>query len=343
MVQSHEYEGRIMSSESPISPSDTSASRDAVSALPKSTSRALTGPLVGRRYLLTGASRGLGERALRALIKRGASVVAVARNQTQLEALRAELGERVFVAPLDLSEPAEVTRWAETLWADYGPLDGLIHNAGVDDFQPMLTISAEAITRQVNLNLLAPLLINRALLPHLTTCSTQSITNHERVIIHISSVAGLIPTPFGSVYSATKAGLYLYNEALAVELQESPVRFVSLHPGFVHGVGMHEAHKASAGRAPFILGGTTDGAVIKALMRALVRGSGLKIVNRFAVRPLNALFALAPHLVRVALRRLLYPYLKRVVSHTRAPDPLQVPETPQAPQDAHAPQESPER
>lgn len=271
--------------------------------------------LAGRRYLLTGASRGLGKLALTELVRRGAQVIAVARDERRLSALRAELGDRVIPSPLDLSEPNQVTAWAESIWDRFGPLDGVIHNAGIDDFKPICAMSSDAITHQVHLNLLAPLLINRALLPHLIERTEQS------VIIHMSSIAGLVPTPFGSVYSATKAGLTIYNEALAVELHDRPVRFVSLHPGFVNGTGMHEVHKSLAGRPPTALGGTTDQKVMRALLKSLDRGMGPKIINRFPIRPLAVLCLLIPKLARMLFKRTTYRYLSRV-AHARTRDAL---------------------
>lgn len=269
--------------------------------------------LSGKRYLLTGASRGLGSLALEEMIKSGATVICVARNLKRLGTLQEQLGSRMICASRDLSDLDGLCEWAGEINHQYGPFDGVIHNAGIDDFQSMTLMKPDAIQHQINLNLTAPILINRALLPSLLE------RNQEAVIIHMSSVAGLIPTPFGSVYSATKSGLTYYNEALAIELGNSPIRLVTLHPGFVHGVGMHEAHKAKVGRAPLLMGGTTDQAVVKALMKALTRGAGRKIINRFAVRPLAGLATIAPLLTRWLSRWITYPYLSRVAaSHSES-------------------------
>ena len=109
----------------------------------------------------------------------------------------------------------------------------------------------------------------------------------------------------------------VYNEALAVELYDQPVRFVSLHPGFVHGTGMHEAHKSVAGRAPLILGGTSDQKVMRALIKSLDHGKGPQVINRFPIRPLAMLFVLIPRVARILSKWITYPYLSRV-AHARA-------------------------
>ena len=294
------------------------SSMKAVPMSSNKTSDARERVFLGRRYLLTGASRGIGQLALRELIKLGAHVIAVARSQQQLQTLAAELGEQVSPVTLDLSQPEQVNEWAAELWSTYGPIDGVIHNAGVDDFRAMTDMSSEAIISQVHLNLLAPLLINRALLPQLI--ERERADGQRGVIVHMSSVAGLIPVPFGSVYSATKSGLSIYAEALAAELKSASPRFVTLHPGFVHGVGMHEAHKAVAGRAPLTLGGTTDQRVIRALIRALrdpKPGIVSRVVNNIPIRPLTTLYLLLPRLARALARHIVYPYLAKVAQARR--------------------------
>ena len=268
--------------------------------------------LTNKRYLLTGASRGIGELALRELIALDAVVIAIARNEGQLTLLKEELGEKVICAPCDLTKVDQLNEWAERLWENYGPFDGLIHNAGVDAFQSMSTMSPKVIIEQINLNLTAPTLINRALLPKLISWGQPS------VIIHMSSVAGYIPTPFGSIYSATKSALTIYSQSLAIELDESPVRFMTLHPGFVNGTGMHEEHKLIAGSAPLMLGGTSAKRVIQSLLDALHHGSGTRVINMFPIKPLAMLTILAPRFTQWLSRKLTYPYLSLVARADQA-------------------------
>lgn len=272
-------------------------------------------PLRGERYLLTGASRGIGALTAQALVRRGAHVIGVARSRDALEALSARLepcaqqGGELSVEVMDLTELDRLSAWAEGLEDRYGPLSGVIHNAGVDDFQPSESMHPDEIQAQVAINLTAPLLINRALLPNL-------LARDAGVLIHLSSVAGYLPTPFGATYSATKAGLWLYNEALAVEYTHTQLKFVSVHPAFVHGVGMHERHKEKAGRAPFMLGSTDAEAVVEVITSALLKGTRLKsgpiIVNRNPTRPVITLFHAFPRLMRHLIAKFARPYLERV-------------------------------
>lgn len=270
-------------------------------------------PLSGRTALLTGASRGIGALTARRLCALGAHVVAAARSREPLEELRAEVeaagAGRLSVEVVDLSDEGAAFSWASSLAARYPALDAVVHNAGVDEFQPSERARPEQLAAQVRLNLTAPALINRALLPHL-------IARGSGALIHMSSAAGYVPTPFGAVYSATKAGLWAYSEALAVEYAHTRLRFVTIHPSFVHGSGMHERHKVVAGRASALLGGTTDEAVAAAVARCLLRGARLRsgpvVVNQGLTRPFVVLLHLWPALGRWLSTLLVRPYLARV-------------------------------
>jgi short-subunit dehydrogenase len=270
-------------------------------------------PLRGVTCLLTGASRGIGALTARRLCALGAHVIGAARSREPLEALRAEVEAlgvgRLSVEVVDLSDEGATVAWAVDLAARCERIDAVVHNAGVDDFQPSDLASPEDIGAQVRLNLTAPALINRALLPRL-------LARDAGALIHMSSAAGYVPTPFGAVYSATKAGLWAYSESLAVEYAHTRLRFVTIHPSFVHGSGMHERHKERAGRAPALLGFTTDEAVAEAVARCLLRGerlrSGPVIVNRGLTRPFVLLIHLWPSLARWLSTRLVRPYLSRV-------------------------------
>lgn len=274
----------------------------------------------GKCYLLTGASRGIGALVARSLLGQGAMIVGIARDFKCLEQLKQTLSSEEMslfrIQKLDLTHRTELNTWIEQAWAEYGPFDGVIHNAGVDDFQPSEVIDPTTLMRQVDLNLTAPLLINRGLLPHF-------LAQGHGTFVHMSSVAGYLPVPYGAVYSATKAALLSYNEALAIEYYDTPLCFVSLHPAFVHGSGMHERHKQIAGNAPFSLGSTTDEAVVAAVSKALL-GKGLtqngpRIINRLPTRPLIMLLHAMPTVARWIIVRLVKPYLAKIARASKIP------------------------
>ena len=246
----------------------------------------------------------------------GARVIGIARNESLLQQLAQKITqqtqEELFTwHSFDLSNSEQVFEWADSLWQNYGPFDGVIHNAGVDAFQSFHQSNPQHIHKQLQLNLNTPILMNRAFLPYMQQQQAPA------VIIHMSSVAGYVPVPFGSVYSASKAGLWIYNQALAQEYRGEHIRFVSIHPGFINGVGMHEKHKQIAGKAPMILGGTQVQSVVDAVLKALVKGEGDYIVNRFPVRPLFPILYIFPTLYRWIAHRLVTPYLSKIAHYTK--------------------------
>lgn len=143
----------------------------------------------GKRIVLTGASRGVGLASARLLLERGASVLGLARDATRLHEVTKELqskhGERFSSLALDLEDEASPSRLASEVDKRFGALDALINNAGVMlSHDPEITEeSDEVLRRSLDLNVLAPLRITRALIPAL-------LKGVEPRVIHVSSGAG---------------------------------------------------------------------------------------------------------------------------------------------------------
>lgn len=183
------------------------------------------------RVLLTGATGGIGQAVAEALLKSGASLLLTGRSPARLSAqareLRRHLGvpsARVEWCAADLSLPQS---WSQAhglvpVAADWG-VNAVVHAAGVPAFGRLEDQSAEAVAASLQTNLLAPLLLTRALLPHLRT-------RQQAQVIFIGSALGRIGLPGFSVYSAAKFGLRGAAEALRRELRDSPVRVQYLGP-----------------------------------------------------------------------------------------------------------------
>lgn len=112
------------------------------------------------------------------------------------------------------------------------------------------------------LNVEAPLLLTRWVLPGM-------LERGRGKVVTMASIAGLAGTPYGAVYSATKAAVVAATSSLRQEHPDSGVGFTARCPGFVHGAGMHEVHRQEVGKAPLLVGGTSLDAVCRALIRAL--------------------------------------------------------------------------
>jgi len=180
------------------------------------------------RVLLTGASGGIGRAVADTLLQAGAALLLVGRSPARLATQVHELGQRhgVGAARLhwvaaDLAQTERLRLLAETA-ADWG-CNVLVHGAGLPSFGRLETLDPLLIQQQLNTNLLAPMLLTQALLPHLR-CQPRA------QIICVGSALGRLGLPGFSAYSASKFGLRGFAEALRRELGDSRVRVQYLGP-----------------------------------------------------------------------------------------------------------------
>ncbi len=237
--------------------------------------------LQGRNAILTGASRGLGVHIARALGREGINLVLAARSVDALEKVREEvssLGVRAVVVPTNLADSAQVGTLAEEAERRLGPVDILVNNAGVESMAAYEDFPIEEIIAAVRVNLLAAMLLTRAVLPGML----QRGRGH---VVNMSSLAGKTGLPFQTPYGATKAGLVMFTHSLRAELMECPVSASVICPGFVSEAGMYARVEATGRRAPGILKATTTEKVTSAVIKAIKRDIAELIVNPFPMRP----------------------------------------------------------
>jgi len=176
------------------------------------------------KIALTGATGGIGSAMAQGFAQAGHSVVLLGRNIEALAALRDSLNqpERHQIVLADLSSAATITSLAAEL-ATMGNIDVLINNAGVSDFGLVTDLQDDAIAHMLQVNLIAPILLCRALLP-LLRASTNAC------IINIGSSFGSIGYAGFSAYCASKFGLRGFTEALQRELADQPIAVHYLAP-----------------------------------------------------------------------------------------------------------------
>ena len=151
----------------------------------------------GKRVLITGASRGIGESLAYAFAEAGATVALVARTKDAIETLAAALGGTAHVA--DLSDPTQVATLIERVEDEAGPIDVLVNNAGLGTGGDFATAPADMLRQVTQVNYLAPAELSRQVIPRML----QRGGGH---IVNVSSMAGSSPLPGLAVYSASKAG-----------------------------------------------------------------------------------------------------------------------------------------
>ncbi|MDX8046059.1 SDR family oxidoreductase [Gracilibacillus sp. S3-1-1] len=172
--------------------------------------------LNGRHVLITGASSGIGRALAFSLAKQGAIPILVARTESKLMELKTEIENRYAVHPIvyavDITDYPKWQQTIERIIDEAGKIDILINNAGIGYFDMFEQANWQTIENMVNLNLNAMFLTTSRLLPTL-------LTQQQAHIINIGSQAGKMATPKSAVYSATKAGVISYSNALRMELQ----------------------------------------------------------------------------------------------------------------------------
>ena len=172
--------------------------------------------------LVTGASSGIGLAVARQIVARGGRVALVARTEATLSNVARELGEdRATSFPLDVTDNAALGALPKRVVARFGRLDGLVNNAGVNHRGELLDHTADELEQILHTNLVAPVRLTRAALPHLGRGS---------FIVNVASLAGKVPVPHEATYSASKSGLRAFSTALGVELAPRGVRAVNPGP-----------------------------------------------------------------------------------------------------------------
>jgi short-subunit dehydrogenase len=188
--------------------------------------------LHGARVVVTGASRGIGAGLATLLATRGARVVLVARSRDAIEARADELGGEAYAA--DLADPTSIDPLIEKIEAS-GPIDVLVNNAGVDLTGALVELESERILELLAVNLAAPMLLSRAVLPAMRT-------RRRGHIMNVSSLAGTNALPGLAPYSTSKAGLSHFTAALRAEVKGTGITTTLAEIGPVESSMMDSLH-----------------------------------------------------------------------------------------------------
>jgi NAD(P)-dependent dehydrogenase (short-subunit alcohol dehydrogenase family) len=179
--------------------------------------------------LVTGAGRGIGRAISLALAESGWRVVLAARSGTELTAVREEIeqgsGEALSI-PADLTRDEEVSRLVETVQKRWGDAEILVNNAGWGKRAPVARANIEDWDQTFRLNLRAPMLLAKLLLPAM-------IEKKRGAVINIGSISGKTGEANGAAYSASKFGLIGFTQSLYEEVREHGIKVSVILPGFV--------------------------------------------------------------------------------------------------------------
>ncbi len=246
--------------------------------------------LTNKRILVTGASGGIGKALCRSLEQHNAKLIVTCHTQQMLNELKQSLGYTHQYELADISQ-AQGRELIIEACEQSGGIDGLINLAGIMDFNLFESQSAELISKTLEINTLAPILLCHSLLPQLKSKS-------ESFVLNVGSIFGSIGHPGFTIYCASKAAIKGFSEALARELADTSVCVSYIAPRAtntrLNNNKVNELNKA--------LGNKTDSPeyVAAQIVHVLEKGQSLRYLGwpeKLFVR-LNAIF---PSIVHKAL------------------------------------------
>ncbi|MDE1828722.1 MAG: SDR family oxidoreductase [Thaumarchaeota archaeon] len=184
----------------------------------------------GQIVIVTGASSGIGYATALAVAKAGAKIVAGARRKDRLEQLQKEIekmgGECITVA-CDVTKRSDCENLIDVAIKKWNRVDILINNAGLMPLSFVKNLKVEEWDRMVDVNIKGVLYCTAAAIPHL-------LKQKSGHIVNISSIAGRVVFPAGSVYCATKYAVRAFSEGLRQELStRNNIRVTTIEPGVV--------------------------------------------------------------------------------------------------------------
>jgi serine 3-dehydrogenase (NADP+) len=247
-----------------------------------------------KTVIITGASSGIGAATAQAFAAAGANVVLAARDEARLAAVADTIAGRALVVPTDVSDRRAVERLVAETVAAFGGIDIVINNAGVGLAAPVAEMSANDFEQALAVDLLGPLALTQAALPHMQREGGQ--------LIYVSSVVGLRALPYLGGYAAAKAALDRLTEALRVELRGSGITVTLMRPGATRTGYSQNRLGSGRERRRVNARAATPEQVARAILKAAVREPRVAYVS-LADRLTLAFSLLAPQLTDWMLGR----------------------------------------
>lgn len=181
----------------------------------------------GRSVWITGASSGIGEALALAFAREGARVLLSARRTAELERVRGlcPAGSAETLA-LDLADHSSLAAVAQRAWAEFGPVDIMVHNGGISQRSLAKVTAPDVDARLIAVNYLGPVFLTKALLPRM-------LERGQGHFVVISSLVGKLGSPLRSGYAGSKHALHGFFDSLRAECQGAGIHVTMICPGFV--------------------------------------------------------------------------------------------------------------
>lgn len=182
--------------------------------------------LAGCTFLVTGASSGIGRETAVVLDELGATLVLAGRKEEELKRTADMLAQPARIEAVNLAEMGAIPSWLKRVAAESGPLDGIVHSAGMQATTPLRFITEPQLQETLDINLKSAVGLAKGF-------RQKGVCRTPGSIVFISSVASRIGQPGQIAYAASKAGLEAACRCMALELAREEIRVNALLPGLV--------------------------------------------------------------------------------------------------------------
>ncbi|EGG22609.1 short-chain dehydrogenase/reductase family protein [Cavenderia fasciculata] len=188
--------------------------------------------LTNKIVLITGASSGIGESVARIFHQNGNHVIILGRRLEKLMEIKSDLeskntSSKVVALECDVSSQSSIEKMVSSLPEDMKNIDILVNNAGLAlGVDQVSNFSIDDMNKVIDTNVKGLFSVTRTLLPGM-------ISRNEGHIFNVSSIAGSMPYPNGSIYCASKAAVNAFNEVLRMEVVSTKIRVTNVSPGLV--------------------------------------------------------------------------------------------------------------
>jgi NAD(P)-dependent dehydrogenase (short-subunit alcohol dehydrogenase family) len=171
--------------------------------------------------LISGCSTGIGRSLAVEFAARNWQVFATARRSEVINDLKAP---NVDVSVLDVTDETSINACVDSVIAKTGRIDMLVNNAGLLLIGPLVELETSELRRQFETNVIGLAALTREVAPYM-------IKSKSGKIVNISSVSGVLPTPFAGTYCSTKAALTALSDSLRMELAPFGIKVITVQPG----------------------------------------------------------------------------------------------------------------
>lgn len=173
--------------------------------------------------IITGATSGIGKELTYCFAEKGSNLILISRNIKLLEALKSELIDKyqinIVLFKCDLNDLNETKQTFQEINETY-QINCLVNNAGIGYFEEIGVIDIENLTKQINVNLQAPIIA--------TNCLLTNLKRNKGSVINICSILSYLPNFNSSVYTASKFALYGFSNSL--RLENPDIHVLTVHP-----------------------------------------------------------------------------------------------------------------